>query len=77
MGRELKPALKDGVSGGEFMQIISSHNINPDQSTVSRWFKPVGGFKKDKEYDEQTILPIVACALIYKYRKHSEAIKHG
>lgn len=77
MGRELKPAIKDGVSGNEFLAIISQHNITPDQSTVSRWFKPIGGFKRDKEYDEQTILPIVACALIYKSRKHSEVLKNG
>lgn len=77
MGRELKPAFDNGVSGTEFLNIINQYNINPDQSTVSRWFKSVGGFKRDKEYDKQTILPIVACALIYKSKKHSGVVKNG
>lgn len=77
MGRELKPAFDDGVSGNEFLSIINNYNINPDQSTISRWFKPIGGFKRTKEYDKQTILPIVACALIYKARKHSEDISNA
>ena len=45
MGREILPNLNEfkGITGGEFLKLLNDYEIYPNQSTVSRWFKNVGG----------------------------------
>ena len=66
LGRELLPAIGLGITGKQFLELIERLSIRPNQGTVSRWFKSVGGFKSSGNYSKQVILPIVATALIYK-----------
>ncbi|MDM3861766.1 MAG: hypothetical protein PT118_18455 [Aphanizomenon gracile PMC644.10] len=66
LGRELLPAIGLGITGKQFLEIIERLQIRPNQGTVSRWFRSVGGFKSKGNYDKKTILPIIATALIYK-----------
>ncbi|MEA5515772.1 hypothetical protein [Nodularia sp. UHCC 0506] len=66
LGRQLLPAIGEGITGEQFMGLIERLGINPNQSTVSRWFRNCGGFRAKGFYSKQTILPIVAIALIYK-----------
>jgi hypothetical protein len=68
-GREILPELSGGVTGEQFLSILKRRGINPDQSTVSRWFRSVGGFGRKIFYVKATILPVLATALIYEYRK--------
>ncbi len=66
LGKELLPAIGLGITGEQFIKLIQKLEMHPNQSTVSRWFKGVGGFKSKMVYSKQTILPIIATALIYK-----------
>ena len=66
LGKELLPAIGLGITGKQFMKLIQKLEMHPNQSTVSRWFKSAGGFKSKMVYSKQTILPIIATALIYK-----------
>lgn len=74
LGRQLLPAIGDGVTGQQFLELLDKLQINPNQGTVSRWFKSVGGFKSKGIYTKQTILPIVATALIYKSKNQSSKL---
>ncbi|WP_236721533.1 hypothetical protein [Trichormus sp. NMC-1] len=74
LGRELLPAIGLGISGKQFLELIERLQINPNQGTVSRWFKSVGGFKSKGVYSKQTILPIIATALIYKSKDQSSKL---
>ncbi|MFM6531663.1 MAG: hypothetical protein ACKPHW_02105, partial [Microcystis panniformis] len=65
LGRELLPAIGLGITGKQFLELIERLEIHPNQGTVSRWFKSIGGFKSNSNYTKQVILPIVATALIY------------
>ena len=68
MGREILPNLNEfkGITGGEFLKLLNDYEIYPNQSTVSRWFKNVGGFRKGNFYSKSVALPLIAVALIYK-----------
>ena len=68
MGREILPNLNEfkGITGGEFLKLLNDYEIYPNQSTVSRWFKNVGGFRKGNFYSKSVALPLIATALIYK-----------
>jgi hypothetical protein len=74
LGRELLPAIGLGITGKQFLELIKKLEIHPNQSTVSRWFKSVGGFKSSGNYSKQLILPIVATALIYKSKSQSSQL---
>ncbi|MFM6271485.1 MAG: hypothetical protein ACKPFA_34065, partial [Dolichospermum sp.] len=74
LGKQLLPAIGEGITGQQFLDLIVQLGINPNQSTVSRWFKSIGGFKSNSNYTKQVILPIVATALIYKSKKQSSKL---
>ncbi|MFM6071401.1 MAG: hypothetical protein ACKPB9_07425, partial [Dolichospermum sp.] len=68
LGKQLLPAVGEGITGQQFINLIVQLGINPNQSTVSRWFKGIGGFKSSGFYSKQIILPVIAVALIYKHK---------
>jgi hypothetical protein len=74
LGRELLPVIGDGITGKQFLDLLQQLEIHPNQSTVSRWFKGVGGFKSTGNYDRKTVLPIIATALIYKHKSQSNQL---
>ena len=74
LGKQLLPAIGDGITGKQFLNLLEQLQINPNQSTVSRWFKTVGGFKSTGNYDRKTILPIIATALIYQHKNQSSKL---
>ena len=71
LGKQLLPAIGLGITGKQFLDLIERLEVRPNQGTVSRWFKSVGGFKSKGNYSKQVILPIVATALIYKAKNQS------
>ena len=71
LGKQLLPAIGLGITGKQFLDLIEKLEIHPNQGTVSRWFKSVGGFKSKGNYSKQVILPIVATSLIYKAKNQS------
>jgi hypothetical protein len=71
LGKQLLPVIGLGVTGKQFLELIERLEIKPNQGTVSRWFKSVGGFRTNGNYTKQVILPIIATALIYKAKNQS------
>ncbi|MFM6312283.1 MAG: hypothetical protein ACKPGB_29250, partial [Dolichospermum sp.] len=57
LGKQLLHAVGEGITGQQFINLIVQLGINPNQSTVSRWFKGIGGFKSSGFYSKQIILP--------------------
>ncbi|MFM5941414.1 MAG: hypothetical protein ACKOQ2_13445 [Dolichospermum sp.] len=74
LGKQLLPAVGEGITGQQFINLIVQLGINPNQSTVSRWFKGIGGFKSSGFYSKQIILPVIAIALIYKHKNQSNQL---
>jgi len=54
------------LKGVEVLNLLSTYGIKPHQSTVTRWFRHLGGYKRDKEYSPQDLKPILTNAFIYK-----------
>lgn len=74
LGKQLLPVIGDGITGKQFLELLQKLEIYPNQGTVSRWFKSVGGFRSNGNYDRKTVLPIIATALIYKYKSQSSQL---
>jgi hypothetical protein len=74
ISQKIEPLLGEGLSGDEFLKVLEKVNIHPHQSTVSRWFKGIGGFKASGFYSKASLLPIVAIALIYKAKTQNNQL---
>lgn len=74
INKQIEPLLGEGLSGEEFLDVLKKVNINPHQSTISRWFRSVGGFKATGFYNKASLLPIVVAALIYKAKTQSNQL---
>ena len=66
--QQIEQVIGEGITGEQFLKLLEQLNINPNQSTVSRWFKWCGGFKFKGFYNKTVLLPICAVALIYKVK---------
>lgn len=74
LGKQLLPAIGWGITGKQFLELVARLEIRPNQGTVSRWFKSVGGFKSSANYTKQATLPIMDTALIYKFKNQSSKL---
>ncbi len=52
--------------GSEILGIFHQYGIRPHQTTVSRWFKPIGGYRKNKEYSPDKVKNLLIQAFLYK-----------
>lgn len=53
-------------TGSEVLQILNQYGVQPHQTTVSRWFRGIGGYRKNKEYSPAQLKSIFANAFLYK-----------
>jgi hypothetical protein len=66
--------------GLEILEILKTYGVKPHQTTISRWFRPLGGYRKSKEYPAEKLKSIFTQAFIYKAHftpALPEEIKHG
>ncbi len=54
------------LKGLEVLHTLNEYGVKPHQSTVTRWFKPLGGYRRNKEYSPHELKPIFTSAFIYK-----------
>ena len=54
------------ITGERILEIMANEGIKPHMATVSRWFKPVGGFRKTRWYYPEKLVPVITSALLYK-----------
>jgi hypothetical protein len=66
----IETTIGDGCTGEQFINLLNRLEINPNKGTISRWFRPAGGYKSKAFYAKQVLIPICAVALIYKHKNH-------
>lgn len=54
------------LKGLEVLTTLNQYGVKPHQSTITRWFKPLGGYRRNKEYSPHDLKPIFTSAFIYK-----------
>ena len=59
------------LKGLEVLNTLNQYGVKPHQSTVTRWFKPLGGYRRNKEYSPQELKPIFTAAFIYRAMQFS------
>lgn len=54
------------LKGSEIVAILNGYGVKPHQTTVSRWFSSLGGYRKDRSYPAGKLKVILTQAFIYK-----------
>jgi hypothetical protein len=54
------------LTGSEVLRILAQYGVHPHQTTVSRWFRGIGGYRKNREYSPAQLKSIFANAFLYK-----------
>lgn len=54
------------LKGSEVLAILANYGVKPHQTTISRWFSPIGGYRKDRPYPSVQLKGILTQAFIYK-----------
>lgn len=57
---------KQPIKGKEVLNILRQYQVTPHQTTVSRWFRALGGYRRDRQYSPKELKPILTNAFIYK-----------
>jgi hypothetical protein len=60
------------ITGEQILELFSKESIKPHPATLSRWFKPVGGFRKTRLYFPEKLTPVLASAFIYKLNQFTQ-----
>jgi len=63
---KLLNTASESMKGSDVLSLLSRHGIKPHQSTITRWFRPLGGYRRDREYCPQELKSIFTNAFIYK-----------
>lgn len=68
------------LQGSEVLMMLSQYGVRPHQTTISRWFRPLGGYRKHREYSPDKLKSVFVQAFLYKAHfspKLPEELKHG
>ena len=57
------------MRGDSFCYYLYNQDIKPKQSTISRWFQPVGGFRKSRVYTSKELSIVAISAFIYQVKQ--------
>ncbi len=52
--------------GSEVLALLQSYGVCPHQTTVSRWFRKLGGYRRTREYTPEQLKVIFTQAFLYK-----------
>ena len=67
LAAQLTQNMASSITGKELVGLLAQHEIQPDQSTLSRWFKQVaGGYKKDREYLPSQVKELLVLGFVYR-----------
>lgn len=57
------------ISGRELLELFNQHQITIHPNTLTKWFRPLNGFRKTRIYESKELYPIILAAHTYKLRK--------
>ncbi len=63
---EILSKSTQSLKGYRVLEILRQYGVSPHQSTISRWFQPLGGYRRNREYPPQKLKSLFSTAFIYK-----------
>jgi len=60
---------QDSISGETFLNFLREKEIEIHKNTITKWFRPVNGFRRSRIYTTQELKPVILSAFTYKLRR--------
>jgi hypothetical protein len=60
------------ISGKQLLELFVLHQITIHPNTLTKWFKPLQGFRKTRIYSLKELYPVILAAHTYKLRQSVE-----
>ncbi len=69
VANQLIAAKESAISGKELLELFDQNGISIHANTLTKWFRPLMGFRKTRIYQLKELYPIILAAHTYKLRK--------
>ncbi|PAX60236.1 hypothetical protein [Brunnivagina elsteri] len=69
VANQLIASQESEISGKELLELFDQHKITIHPNTLTKWFRPLNGFRKTRIYESKELYPIILAAHTYKLRK--------
>jgi hypothetical protein len=69
IANQLIAGKESEISGKELLELFDQHQIKIHPNTLTKWFRPLMGFRKTRIYLLKELYPIILAAHSYKLRK--------
>jgi hypothetical protein len=66
---QLIASQESEISGKELLELFEQNEISIHPNTLTKWFKPLNGFRKTRIYMLKELYPVILAAHTYKLRK--------
>ncbi|MBW4572424.1 MAG: hypothetical protein KME31_31895 [Tolypothrix carrinoi HA7290-LM1] len=57
------------ISGKQLLELFEQYNITIHANTLTKWFKPLNGFRQTRIYSLKELYPVILAAHTYKLRQ--------
>ncbi len=62
---ELLSKASEPIKGFDVLEMLRQYGVTPHQSTVSRWFQSIGGYRRNRIYKPQDLKNVLTQAFLY------------
>ncbi|MBF2067252.1 MAG: hypothetical protein IGS39_22975 [Calothrix sp. C42_A2020_038] len=74
VANELIAGKESKISGKELLELFDQHQITIHPNTLTKWFRPLNGFRKTRVYELKELYPVILAAHTYKIRREIDAV---
>lgn len=72
VANELIAGKESKITGKELLELFDQHQITIHPNTLTKWFKPLNGFRQTRVYELKELYPVILAAHTYKLRSEIE-----
>ena len=71
---ELIAGRSSQISGKELLELFEQSEITIHPNTLTKWFRPLNGFRQTRVYSLKELYPVILAAHTYKLRQQINSI---
>jgi len=71
---ELIAGRESKISGKELLELFEQSEITIHPNTLTKWFRPLNGFRQTRIYSLKELYPVILAAHTYKLRKQINSV---
>jgi hypothetical protein len=74
VANELIAGKESKITGKDLLELFDQHQITIHPNTLTKWFKPLNGFRQTRVYELKELYPVILAAHTYKLRREINTV---